>query len=784
MEFIDFIMATAIFFIVLVAVFAMVGNNLPNVHLQEDNFTSKNILDSLQNFTDVYYINSSLENTITPYSIANIETTGKSNSLETVSNNTAYGLVYNNSKFYDYNGNVHYTSAGILIKKETFNDYNYQDTFTLNSGDANVNEGTLDLNVGTTLETKDSFSNYNSFLNFKSNDLNVYFNYLDLQNTFLANIQGTNLNVYKIEGSLKSLLTNTTIDNNTWRTLNIKYSNNNLITVSIDNNAVSYQNTSNLKSGNIVIKSIDSNTTLGDFIVFKNTNASHTTNSVATNNLNVTINNNFSSAEIMDGTTNIATMDFNFPNTLTLNQGNIPIITDDQNINRQIVFPDTNEFWSNIKPNEDLKIDLSGLQKNNYDYYIEDDGVNYNTWVKVNIKANKTKTLYIEKKAGYTPNGNKVFDFFDDFDGTSLDTSKWTVTGNDVNISNGVANIYGPTESKGLQSNNTFGTNTVLETRFKSNNSDYNLTTDIGFNWYDSLNYISLLDYSYYNNNYMGFYRKNTNPKYTWLNVNSIDYNKFIIKRINDTNIIMNYKSNIYDYNTEIPTTNMNVVLGSFSSSYPIDFNVDYIFLRKYTSNKPTVIVTDMNSYYKVEITNNSTQDLTNYQVEIPGNDLNISSKSESLLITDNQDLHTNYFSLKGTDPNNTYYVSVNVFDNYNNISKCDINFINNYTTLDINNCDNNSILKFRFGKTLFSYYPETIITKSSESYLPEENIASMIDSNNYYLHLTHQTTDIEKGKKQFNLSKLLERYVNYINANGIEEFAKVIIKPNGGTSP
>jgi len=777
MEFIDFIMATAIFFIVLVAVFTMVGNNLPNVHLQEDNFTSKNILDSLQNFTDVYYINSSLENTITPYSISNINVTGKSNSLETVSNNTAYGVTYNSSKFYDYNGNINYLSPGILIKKETFNDYNYQDTFTLDSGYADVNEGNLDINSDTIIETNNSYSNYNIYLNFKSQDINVLFNYQSSSNYIIIDIHGTELKLTKVNLPLIEEITTKNIDNNSWRQLNIKYTTNDKLTVTVDNMIINYNNTNTTKSGKIVIENADDNASIGDFVVFKNTDASYTTDSVTTNDLNVTINNNISSTKIMEGANNIATMDFNFPNNLTLNQGNIPVITEN-NYNRQIIFPDTNEFWANMKTNEDLKIDLSGLQQNNYDYYIEDDGVSYNTWVKVNVKANKTKTLYIEKKTGYLPDGNKVFDFFDDFDGTSLDTSKWILTGNDVNISDGIANIYGDIGNAGLQSNNVFGTNKILETRFKSNSSDNNLTTDIGFNWYNASNFISLLDYSASNNN-MGFYRKNTTQTYTLLPVNSIDYNKFIIKRIGNTNITMKYKLSTDDYNTEIPTSNMNIVLGSFSNTYPIDFNVDYVFVRKYTSTEPTVTVTDMNTYYKIEITNNSAQDLTNYQVEIPNNILNITSKSESLFITDAVDLHTNYFSLKSTDPNNTYYVSINVFDNYNNLSKCDVNFINNYTTLDINNCDNNSVLKFRFGKTLFSDYPETIITKSSENYLPEENIDSLVDSNSYYLHLTHQTTNLEKGKKQFNLSKLLERYVNYININGIEEFAKIIIKPN-----
>jgi hypothetical protein len=54
-------------------------------------------------------------------------------------------------------------------------------------------------------------------------------------------------------------------------------------------------------------------------------------------------------------------------------------------------------------------------------------------WVKIpSLNANQTKTLYIyfgNQLASNVSNGNNTFDFFDDFEGTSIDTTKWDTSG-------------------------------------------------------------------------------------------------------------------------------------------------------------------------------------------------------------------------------------------------------------------------------------------------------------------------------------------------------------------
>ncbi|WP_048141597.1 hypothetical protein, partial [Methanosarcina sp. 2.H.T.1A.3] len=61
---------------------------------------------------------------------------------------------------------------------------------------------------------------------------------------------------------------------------------------------------------------------------------------------------------------------------------------------------------------------------------------------------------------------------------------------------------------------------------------------------------------------------------------------------------------------------------------------LNYVFARKYASTEPTVTVEDMGSWYKVFVTNNGDEELTDYQVAIPSTDLSLDSTEESLYIT------------------------------------------------------------------------------------------------------------------------------------------------------
>jgi len=91
----------------------------------------------------------------------------------------------------------------------------------------------------------------------------------------------------------------------------------------------------------------------------------------------------------------------------------------------------------------DIRFSLNGEELN---YWIEEwnpYAKKAKIWVKVpHIPANeevKIKMYYGNPSASAVSNGDKVFEFFDDFEGTSLDTSKWTVH-KDAEVSYSVSN--------------------------------------------------------------------------------------------------------------------------------------------------------------------------------------------------------------------------------------------------------------------------------------------------------------------------------------------------------
>ena len=74
-------------------------------------------------------------------------------------------------------------------------------------------------------------------------------------------------------------------------------------------------------------------------------------------------------------------------------------------------------------------------------YWIDD---NLNIWTKTSISANSSTVLYVQKTDGYSPDGDGVFEFFDDFDGAELDTTKWDSDITTYSIGNSILTAQSP----------------------------------------------------------------------------------------------------------------------------------------------------------------------------------------------------------------------------------------------------------------------------------------------------------------------------------------------------
>ena len=290
-----------------------------------------------------------------------------------------------------------------------------------------------------------------------------------------------------------------------------------------------------------------------------------------------------------------------------------------------------------------------------YPFWIEHDEngnpIN-NLWVKIdNIPASSTKTIYIHPEGFNFPDGDSVFEFFDDFEGSSLDTSKWSFSGNNAqySVSNSMVTLTGTTRSSSTEANiystQTFNYPIIVNAHYKTDYTGLGGSSEyqrVRFRLYHSSADYLELTYDVQGTTYWG-----GNCYISGANYGSEDYDdNYNIQNLwqNDYFVFTGTKGYIYDgithqkhfqYSCSQTPTNYDYQLTfchwySASSIY-----ADWIAVRKYTANEPSVTITDMGTYYKIDITNNEATDLTNYQVAIPISSLDITSTTESIEFTE-----------------------------------------------------------------------------------------------------------------------------------------------------
>ena len=280
-----------------------------------------------------------------------------------------------------------------------------------------------------------------------------------------------------------------------------------------------------------------------------------------------------------------------------------------------------------------------------YDYWIEHDEsnnpANY-VWVKIDsIPASSTKTIYAIKESGFNPNGDAVFQFFDDFQGTSLNTSKWNefIANGYYSVSDSNLYLTGVSKWEAIGSNTMFSHPIIVDGYLKTNGNveawwfGFDDRTSTGS--YQGSGLDQAVTGTETNTN--KYYRTFKDGSKTDISRTS-DYTSYIKSTIKRTsNEIIFYENGILSgtISTNVPLDNMGIVFMTYHGDYTSEMWVDWVFLRKYTATEPTVSVTDMGTYYKIDITNNEASELTDYQVAIPINDLDVTSTDESLHFTD-----------------------------------------------------------------------------------------------------------------------------------------------------
>jgi len=273
-----------------------------------------------------------------------------------------------------------------------------------------------------------------------------------------------------------------------------------------------------------------------------------------------------------------------------------------------------------------------------FPYWIEHDesgNPNNYVWVKIDsLPASQTKTVYAIKESGFSPNGDDVFEFFDDFEGTSLNTNKWSILGT-PSISNSIVTFIRNGVDEGIYSIQKWDYPLIMEFRAKL---IPNSAPVAGIFDASNFNKGIFVQYSAEQNGHQSHVWKADGTTDSKIAFSVPANNWYVYKIVRESNFQKFYIDNSFENQYS-----QNDVMGNMPISFLVYYKdnaeiyLDWTFIKKYTSNEPTVSVTDMGTYYKIDITNNEASELTDYQVAIPINDLDVTLTDESIKFTDEE---------------------------------------------------------------------------------------------------------------------------------------------------
>lgn len=660
MDYIDWIISSAIFFIVLLAVIVTVPNYVNITDSSESVITAESALNNSVDAVTIFeIINNTTDFENTPYLITS-GTQGRCESACLVNGAKIYGVAYDKGYFYSFQSTESINNIpGILIKKEDFQDFNYLDTFTLEDGmTPSIDNGQLILASDTNLLTNNYYFDFNGFLNFDSNNLKVYFNYQDEENTYVCDINANGFSVVKINSGSTTIEDYAIAEKNTiWRKANFGSTRNGLVFCSVDEYLANYQDTETT-SGKIKIQSIDAGgTNIDNIYIYENKNliSDSATRNIFTYDLNANLNATDIQVDFLSSTVPLASITASYSVNLTVpDTNNIAIITDENQNTRGAFFPQTKEFWLYVLSGEELVMSID-KNLNNYE-------------------------------AGSINGIIKYPEFY---------------SNPDMNYRIPITII--PYE------NITSDTNIQIDINFQTAFDDQNITSSGDGNTAvqecDQDNNCTAVDYD----------------------ISYNDISKIATMTLNLSAGDANIPRNFYLYFSS--TTIDNKDAGLVENEVPKEYE------QMTCQEEGEIQVTSSNDFY-----------IYNYR----------SGEQDLSILQD-------------------------VFDE-NSVSKSDCNIEVEDQTLIIKECENNSIIKIRFreGKLdeVAKDYPQVLIIKSKENIITKEKINVMEDSNQFFIAIENQATNINIDSNRFGVGSIIEKYQEYLNEYGQNELVKFLIKP------
>ena len=295
-------------------------------------------------------------------------------------------------------------------------------------------------------------------------------------------------------------------------------------------------------------------------------------------------------------------------------------------------------------------------------YWIEDADF---VWVKVpKIPEDEIIKLRVEKSGSETPNGDDTFIFFDDFEDGTIDTDKWTTSGNSWSIVDGA--LRSTTKLHRIFCEHEHRNSVAFRYKHRWAHEQaiplyLLLGTGTAFNSENILRMRAPVTRD-------SFYSYDVNIDGTW------DYTSIVVDEDTDTwmkaeaRILSDYTGYHYINDDFDPTFRTGHPTVDFE--HPLEFpntptweddritiindhwgsgnhaqDTDWIFIRKFADDDPVISVEDKGSYYEIEIDNSGGDELTDYQIKIDAAGLDGVTNNESLEISVHEDLG----SIKGT---------------------------------------------------------------------------------------------------------------------------------------
>ena len=408
-------------------------------------------------------------------------------------------------------------------------------------------------------------------------------------------------------------------------------------------------------------------------------------------------------------------------------------------------------------------------------YYIDDD---LNTWIPLNIPANESKILRIEKTGSNTPDFNQVFDdsleAFYPFLGSAYDVSPNNYDGT-VNGATLTTDRFGNPDSA-------YSFDGSEDNIIVSNPEEY-IPGDSSFSiefWYLSHNrddWELPFEWPGGDRVYVGYNSKESSSlnRLGWnfmvkSNGNRVDttddkglfpqtytswfFVQAVQDRTSDTTIlrVYNLAEDTWDevsVNTPSGETNPTGDLEIGSIDFPVKGIISDMRLwhkirtqseiEQLKLNPPTITVTDQGDYYEVEVTNPNDIDYDNYQMYLPSSDTGVTSTTDSLEITEVQP--ETYDIIFETTPSDIYvntptqsscYINKNDYFEFGLDGWYDgINNTASATRTDTWSNTNNYSMYLQGGNstTAFNYYMKNVSLANVDKIMFDINITSIYDA-------------------------------------------------------